>query len=88
MITEESWVFDGSRIGKVKAIWPDCNGSGVTYDIVLYSRFGDRIGRESPAMGGPRGFEPCCAAEHWKEIERPLFPLEKYTPIGELVKPR
>lgn len=68
------WVTDGDRIAKVK----DTDESGNTLDLVLYDRMGNRIGRESPAFGGPRGFEPCCHAEHWRRIHEPVFPVPKY----------
>ncbi len=58
----------GARIGRVKWVYDD--GS---LDIVLYSKTGARIGRESPSMGGPKGFEPYCCADNWEPIERPDF---------------
>ena len=58
----------GAQIGRVKQVHSD--GS---LDIVLYSKTGRRIGRESPVMGGPQGFEPCCCAEFWEPIEKPDF---------------
>ncbi len=56
------------------------------YDLVIYARDGTRIGRESPAMGGPRGFEPFCSAENWQKIEEPRFPLDRYDYLKNLVK--
>lgn len=70
-----TWVarFDDYReerpmMGRVKRAHD--NG---TLDIVLYEHTGNRIGRESPAFDGPRGFEPCCPAEFWEPIEAPDF---------------
>lgn len=73
---EGSWVASfhsaspdfGAQIGRVKEVHFD--GS---IDIVLYAKTGRRIGRESPAMGGPKGFEPCCCADYWEPIEKPDF---------------
>lgn len=56
------------RIARVKHIYDD--GS---LDLVLYSHTGERIGRETPAMGGPTSFEPYCSAENWEPIEKPEF---------------
>lgn len=57
------------QIAQVK----DVHTRTATLDLVFYSATGDRIGRTSPAMGGPRGFEPCCAPENWGRIEAPNF---------------
>ena len=78
-----SWVasFESNQIAKVKNIHLD--GS---LDVVIYSRTGDRLGRTSPAMGGPTGFEPCCGADNWTAIAKPKFPLMKAAYLEELVK--
>lgn len=49
------------------------SGGEELLDLVFYSRSGDRVGRVSPACGGPKGFEPCCGAAFWQVIERPDF---------------
>jgi hypothetical protein len=52
------WVSDQSgNVAKVKGVWEGKPGE-VLIDLVLYNRSGERIGRDSPAMGGPRTFEP------------------------------
>jgi len=78
-----TWVADDKRMGRVR--YAHADGS---LDIVLYARNGDRIGRESPPMGGPRGFEPCCSPEGWQQIAKPDFPLSKFAFIHEVVEPQ
>lgn len=75
---EGSWVVqrenpDRPSIGKVANAYM-CTGQ-LLLDIVLYSHEGAKIGRASPAMGGPRGFEPACGADNWEPIEKPDFEL-------------
>lgn len=81
MLTTGNWVADSSRVARIKNIHDD--GS---LDLVLYSRAGNSIGRQSPAMGGPRGYEPCCDRENWKAIKPPVFPLMKNAYIEEIVE--
>ncbi|ABM97050.1 hypothetical protein [Methylibium petroleiphilum] len=57
-------------LGRIRDVHSD--GS---IDVVIYAADGQRRGRVSPAMGGPRGFEPCCGAQNWIPIERPNFEL-------------
>lgn len=45
-------------------------------NIVLYDLKGNRVGRRSPAMGGPTTFEPACPATNYRKIKRPNFPIE------------
>lgn len=45
----------------------------VLIDLVFYDRTGRKIGRVSPACGGPRDFEPACPGEEWELIEEPDF---------------
>lgn len=40
-------------------------------DLVMYRRNGTKVGRVSPACGGPRGFEPAIPASAWGLIEEP-----------------
>lgn len=69
------WVMNQSgRVARVKAV--DCYQGEITFDLVIYSRDGDKIGRESPAMGGPRTFEPSCSTDGWERCVEPDFPLE------------
>lgn len=57
------------QIAKVREAHQEDNA----LDLVFYSGSGERIGRVSPAMGGPKGFEPFCCAQTWVEIESPPF---------------
>lgn len=80
-ISTDTWVAcypddrcERPQIGRVKDAYNDAFGNrGLLLDIVIYSHTGQRIGRESPALGGPRGFEPACSAEFWEPIEEPDF---------------
>lgn len=56
------------QLGRVHSVY----GDGAI-DIRIYGASCDRIGRVSPAMGGPRGFEPYCSADLWTLIQRPDF---------------
>lgn len=61
------------RIAKVRsAYWHE---GEILLDLWIYSRDGKRIGRESPALGGPRGYEPSCDASLWERISAPEFPV-------------
>ncbi|TLX16408.1 hypothetical protein [Rhizobium sp. MHM7A] len=44
-------------------------------DLWLYNYNGDRIGRESPALGGPQTYEPFCDLSSYQRIEEPEFPI-------------
>jgi len=74
------WVASNTQIGRINFVYDDG-----TLDIVLYERNGKCLGRDSPAMGGPTGFEPCCDPENWKQIKKPKFPLTKFAFIEEIV---
>jgi hypothetical protein len=53
------------QIAKVKDVYRDPvepRGDCWLLDLVFYGRDGAKLGRVSPAMGGPRGFEPACTA--------------------------
>lgn len=77
---KNDWVANQFGIGKVRHVHED----GLL-DIVLYARDGKRIGRDSPAMGGPTTFEPCCDPDNWKRIQEPEFPLMRAAYIEEVV---
>jgi hypothetical protein len=74
------------RIAKVRDAYPDHNA----LDLIFFSGTGERIGRVSPAMGGPKGFEPFCSAELWVEIDAPPFDEIAKTRWGwrDLLTPR
>lgn len=63
------------RIAKVRAVYRDSLDGAVLVDLWLYDKDGDRIGRTSPAMGGPRSYEPACDYSSWERIKKPSFPL-------------
>lgn len=76
-IQENGWVAEANtnyglcfrpQLARVKRVHPD--GS---LDLVFYSCSGLKLGRVSPAMGGPKGYEPCCDAENWEPIGKPDF---------------
>lgn len=70
-----------NQVGRVRAAyWVGEPGTARErlLDIVLYDwKTGDKTGRESPAAGGPRHFEPACPAKHWLRIYPPTFPLDR-----------
>jgi hypothetical protein len=77
------WVVDsGERVAKVKGV-SRFNGD-VYLDLYIYSDRGERIGRTSPVMGGPRTYEPCCSAEGWERLEgEPDWPIKvQWVPDG------
>ena len=69
--------FCRPQIAKIKAVTSAEDGlcGEPSLDLIIFDIDGTRIGRESPAMGGPRSFEPCCAVEGWFAIKKPDFPL-------------
>lgn len=67
-------------VAKVRSVYHDFYKSKpgspiILVDLYLYSINGVRTGRESPAMGGPRTFEPACEYEGWERIEEPRWPI-------------
>jgi hypothetical protein len=78
------WIVDeGERVARVKSV---SKFDGKEYlDLYIYSDRGENLGRRSPAMGGPRTFEPCCSAEGWSRLERePDWPIKvKGIPTGD-----
>lgn len=66
-----------AAIGRVRqSYWDREPGGAVCMDVVLYDTAGVDIGRTSPAMGGPKTFEPAVEfGEWWQRIEKPNFPL-------------
>lgn len=80
-IVQGDWVAtitDGvPEIGRVKLSWREPSGE-VLMNIVLYAPTGAVIGRQSPACGGPKTFEPAVPFdERWQRIEKPRFPLRR-----------
>lgn len=70
------WVAtENGRVAKVKRVWSD-GTAPVLLDLVIFDRRGQQVGRQSPAMGGPRTFEPACDPDGWVRISEPTFPLD------------
>lgn len=76
------WIASATQTGRVRYVHPDG-----TLDIVLFDRCGRQIGRLTPPMGGPRGFEPNCSPDGWRPIAKPDFPATKFAFIHDLVLP-
>jgi hypothetical protein len=64
-------------VAKVKSVYLDrCPGhEQVLVDLWIYDFQGNRLGRTSPPMGGPRTFEPACSLAGWTRISPPTFPI-------------
>lgn len=78
------WVVDLSeRVALVKGV--SRFQDEVLLDLYMYSLRGERIGRTSPACGGPRTYEPCCSAEGWERLDgEPDWPIKvKAVPTGD-----
>lgn len=74
------WVasLDGTsfQIGKVRQSYRA--GGQILIDLVVYDTEGNRVGRVSPAMGGPRTFEPAITySGGFRRIEPPSFPIRR-----------
>lgn len=67
--------FSHPQIAKVRDVYFDSFAKEWVADLILYSADGNRIGRASPRMGGPSGFEPCVPCATWRAIKRPSFPI-------------
>lgn len=80
------WVHDNTRVAKVKDVYACSSNGEVLLDLYIYNLDGDRLGRTSPALGGPKTYEPCCSAKNWIRIPRPSFPL-KLAWISDPAKP-
>lgn len=80
-VVQGDWVFRESggdfEVARVRQSYFE--GDEVYCDLVPYSLEGVNIGRQSPALGGPKSFEPWClfTDNGWQRIEKPSFPLEK-----------
>lgn len=67
------------RVGKVVDSYWSTKADGTQVcmvDIAVYALSGNRIGRESPAEGGPRTYEPWLTYADWVRIAKPAFPLK------------
>jgi len=82
------WVVNNDW-GRIARIHRDSDyGDEPFVDLILYARDGTKIGRESPSMGGPKGFEPACSTEFWFVIRQPSFPLPKYGSLQGVLRLR
>jgi hypothetical protein len=66
------------QIAQVRKAYWYRNSSGevkLYADLWIYNYNGDRIGRESPALDGPRTYEPHCDLEEFQRIQEPEFPI-------------
>lgn len=66
------------QIARVREAYWSRNSAGEVKlygDLWLYNYNGDRTGRESPVMGGPRTYEPFCDLEGYQRIQEPEFPI-------------
>jgi len=69
------WVQNSAdQLAQVLRVYED--GSDILLDLVRYAPNGTKLGRVSPAMGGPRTFEPACTAAGWQRIKAPQFPMK------------
>lgn len=73
--------------GRVLRIYLDDFPSSPSYgawliDLQCYGPDGGRIGRVSPAMGGPKSYEPCLTAARFRRIREPSFPFRIRYPGG------
>ncbi|ARL04377.1 hypothetical protein [Burkholderia pseudomallei] len=71
------WVMERDSTCPMFGIVSDCYDSlgQVMIDLTVYRADGKRLGRVSPACGGPRNMEPCLAADRFMKIVRPVFPV-------------
>ncbi len=79
------WVMRIGRARPMIGIVQDCYlvCGELSIDLVVYREDGKRIGRVSPACGGPRRMEPSLPALEFKKIRKPSFPL-----VEEAMLPR
>lgn len=77
-LAKGDWVAEqGMRpdLAKVRNVYWDSISREWVADLVLFKHDGTRIGRASPRMGGPGGFEPAVPVQYWSRIKKPSFPL-------------
>ena len=73
------------RVGRVRDGGWTGRGDSAAFvvDVVLYDYDGKVIGRESPAMGGPKSYETQLDYADWFRIEKPKFPLAGLSWVDE-----
>lgn len=70
------WIASGepiTRVAQIKRVYR--HSDGFLADLIFYDFNGNKLGRVSPPMGGPRTFEPACALRDWYRIKPPEFPI-------------
>lgn len=68
-------VGNGGAVAKVRAVYWGVDNE-VLVDLKMHDLNGNALDRQSPAMGGPRTFEPACEfTGHWQRISEPKFPI-------------
>lgn len=78
------WVVSRYQDDKVATVRSVYRLVGETLvDLVIYDRDGRALGRVSPAMGGPRKFEPACDYKDWQRTGEPKFPIGLVWVTGE-----
>lgn len=66
--------MDRPQIARVRDAYQDSGAEGqFLLDLIFFKHTGERLGRISPASGGPRGFEPACPSSRWEPITKPDF---------------
>lgn len=73
-VAEKNAPLNQPAIARIKDVYDD----EPLFDLIMYAADGTKLGRVSPAMGGPRGFEPACSVELYVAIAQPSFPLPRY----------
>lgn len=80
-VAEKDWVMEKNiqhpLLGKVRDVYWDGSTQEWVMDVALYRPDGEFYGRSSPAMGGPRKFEPAVPCTQWERIEKPSFPMAR-----------
>lgn len=46
-------------------------------NIAMHDLKGNKVGRWSDQLGGPKTFEPACPASGYRKIKKPMFPIER-----------
>ena len=74
-IQKGAWVVNpessGLELGKVKETYDEEK----LFDLIIYNSKGGKIGRISPALNGPKKFEPCLEQKEFIVIQKPIFPI-------------
>lgn len=80
MFKKGDWIAEIDTSQPLLGVVKDCyliDNNQYCVDIIVFDWNGRKIGRRSPAEGGPTNFEPACPAEYFKQIKKPDFPLKR-----------